>query len=85
MTEQEITSKLRQHQLRPTKQRVHLGRLLFGDEDRHVTAESLYLEAKAQDISVSLATVYNTLNQFAGAGCLKEVQVDKHPQPLRHF
>ena len=77
MTDQELISKIRQHQLRPTKQRLHLGQLLFGNKDRHVTAEGLYLEAKASGISVSLATVYNTLNQFAKAGLLKEVQVDK--------
>ena len=77
MTEEELKGKLREHQLRPTKQRLELGQLLFTGEDRHVTADCLYLEAKANGVSVSLATVYNTLNQFASVGLLKEVHVNK--------
>ena len=30
---------LRGHNLRPTQQRVNLGKLLFGKLDRHITAE----------------------------------------------
>jgi len=62
--------------LRPTRQRVMLGRLLFGAGDRHVTAERLFEEATAADIPVSLATVYNTLHQFTAAGLLREIAVD---------
>ena len=47
--------------LRPTRQRVALACLLVGDgEHRHVTAESLYSDARDSGESVSLATVYNT-------------------------
>ncbi len=35
--------------------------------------ESLHQEALAAKIKVSLATVYNTLNQFKAAGLLREV------------
>jgi Fur family iron response transcriptional regulator len=63
--------------LRPTRQRLALGELLFGRGcDRHVTAERLYDEALAADLSVSLATVYNTLHQFTEAGLLREIAVD---------
>lgn len=63
--------------LRPTRQRLALGELLFGGGgDRHVTAERLYDEALAADLSVSLATVYNTLHQFTQAGLLREIAVD---------
>lgn len=61
--------------LRPTQQRMALAGLLFSGEDRHVTAEALYEEATARGIKVSLATVYNTLNQFKEAGLLREVIV----------
>lgn len=63
--------------LRPTRQRVSLATLLVGDgEDRHVTAESLYvLSAQGAD-KVSLATVYNTLRAFCDAGLMQEVVVD---------
>jgi len=60
--------------LRPTRQRLALAALLVGDgQDRHVTAESLYVAA-GED--VSLATVYNTLRAFCDAGLMQEVVVD---------
>ncbi|MEE8270797.1 MAG: Fur family transcriptional regulator [Alphaproteobacteria bacterium] len=62
--------------LRPTRQRLALARLLFDGGDRHVTAEQLHAEAMAARISVSLATVYNTLHQYTGAGLLREVVVE---------
>ena len=61
---------------RPTRQRLGLARLLFEGCDRHVTAEQLHGEAMAADLRVSLATVYNTLNQFTAAGLLREVVVE---------
>ena len=61
--------------LRPTRQRMDLGELLFGGSDRHVTAELLHEEALGKRIPVSLATVYNTLHQFTRAGLLREVAV----------
>ncbi|MCA1469423.1 transcriptional repressor [Bradyrhizobium sp. IC3195] len=62
--------------LRPTRQRVALGRLLFQGGHRHVTAESLYAEAMAANAYLSLATVYNTLNQFTEAGLLRRIAAD---------
>ena len=77
MTEDQLEKKLRSHQLRPTQQRMQLGGLLFLESDRHITAEELYTEAKSQNFSISLATVYNTLNQFSAVGLLKEVHIDR--------
>ena len=54
--------------LRPTRQRMALGWLLFGKGARHLTAEMLYEEATLAKVPVSLATVYNTLNQLTDAG-----------------
>ena len=62
--------------LRPTRQRLELARLLFGADDRHVTAESLAEEGARAGVKVSLATVYNTLHQFQAAGLLRQVVVD---------
>nr|PZN87171.1 MAG: transcriptional repressor [Pseudomonadota bacterium] len=67
---------LRRAGLRPTRQRLALGALLFGAEDRHVTAEMLHAEALAAGERVSLATVYNTLHQFKRAGLLREIAID---------
>jgi Fur family transcriptional regulator, iron response regulator len=62
--------------LRPTRQRLGLGKLLFEGGDRHVTAEELHGQAVEAGLRVSLATVYNTLNQFSSAGLLREVVVE---------
>jgi len=63
--------------VRPTRQRMALAVLLVGDGlDRHVTAESLHAAAIAAGEPVSLATVYNTLRAFCGAGLLREITVD---------
>lgn len=70
------TEKLRKAGLRPTRQRLALAQLLFAHGDRHVTAEGLHEEAVSAGVPVSLATVYNTMHQFTGAGLLREVTVD---------
>ncbi len=72
----DLRTKLRQAGLRPTRQRVALGWLLFAKGDRHITAEKLYEEATGARVAISLATVYNTLHQFTEAGLLREIAVD---------
>ncbi|MGR3434467.1 MAG: iron response transcriptional regulator IrrA [Shimia sp.] len=68
---------LAQGDLRPTRQRLSLARLLVGDgQDRHVTAESLFDAASDAGERVSLATVYNTLKAFCDAGLMREITVD---------
>jgi Fur family iron response transcriptional regulator len=88
----QLRGKLRRANLRPTRQRVALGWLLFGKGDRHVTAETLYDEAVATKVPVSLATVYNTLHQFTEAGLLTEIAIDgartyfdTNTKPHHHF
>ena len=69
-------NRLRTAGLRPTRQRLSLATLLFAGPDRHVSAEQLHEEAVEARVPVSLATVYNTLNQFTEAGLLREVAID---------
>jgi Fur family iron response transcriptional regulator len=71
-----VAQLLRKAGLRPTRQRLALGALLFEGEDRHVTAELLHAEATAVGHHVSLATVYNTLHQFKRAGLLRELAIN---------
>jgi Fur family iron response transcriptional regulator len=71
-----VAQLLRRSGLRPTRQRLALGALLFEGEDRHVTAESLHAEATVAGQHVSLATVYNTLHQFKRAGLLRELAIN---------
>ncbi len=71
-----IISKLRDAGLRPTRQRIALAEMMFRGDDRHVSAEMLHKEATSARVSVSLATVYNTLHQFTQAGLLREIAVE---------
>ena len=75
MTGVDVPGLLRRANLRPTRQRVALATLLFGNGDRHVTAEILHEEAVRVGERVSLATVYNTLHQFERAGLLREIAI----------
>ena len=78
MTMQTATERLQKAGLRPTRQRLALAEILFGSGERHVTAEELHAEAIAARVAVSLATVYNTLNQFTQVGLLREVAIESH-------
>ena len=87
-----LRERLRKANLRPTRQRVALGWLLFAKGDRHVTAEMLTDEARAAKVPVSVATVYNTLHQFTEAGLLAQVTIesgrvffDTNISPHHHF
>jgi Fur family iron response transcriptional regulator len=71
-----LRTKLRQVGLRPTRTRVALSALLFAKGDRHVSAEMLFEEANQAKVSVSLATIYNTLHQFTEVGLLRQVAID---------
>ena len=70
-----LVDRLRRSNLRPTRQRLALARILFEGSDRHVCAEELFEEARAHNIRISLATVYNCLRQFTEAGLLRDVSV----------
>lgn len=89
-----IADKLKAAGLRPTRQRIMLGSLLWADDacTRHITAEQLHSEARGADMQVSMATVYNTLHQFVQAGLLRNVVVsggssffDTNTEPHHHF
>ena len=72
-----VVTKLKNAGLRPTKQRIALARMLFEQEKGyHITAEKLHKDALNKGISVSLATIYNTLNQFTESNLIREIVVD---------
>ncbi|MGH7186724.1 MAG: iron response transcriptional regulator IrrA [Pseudomonadota bacterium] len=75
-TQAALAERLAAVKLRPTRQRLALAQLLFGGRTRHLTAEQLHRESRRRGVLVSLATVYNTLNQFTRAGLLREVVID---------
>jgi Fur family iron response transcriptional regulator len=62
--------------MRPTRHRVFLCSLPFGNGERHLTAELLFNEAAKTNVPASLATVYNTLKLFTEAGMLRKIATD---------
>jgi len=70
-----VRRKLEAAGVRPTRQRVDLGRAIFGAGDRHFTAEMLYQETRSIRFAPTLGTIYNTLNEFARCGLLREIAI----------
>ena len=92
LTMSEIAKLLDKAELRQTKQRTQLAKMLFQAENRHFTAEQLHKEARTAGGTISLATIYNTLHQFRTAGLLRQVIVepgkvyfDTNTEPHHHF
>lgn len=71
-----IVNRLQSAGLRATPKRLAIGGLLFDGHDRHVTADDVAAMARKAGVRVSLATVYNTLNQFVTAGLMKRITLD---------
>ena len=87
-----IESLLRKNNLRITKPRLVLGSLVFSKHPTHWTAETLFDVSNATGNCFSLATVYNTLNQFADKGILRRIQLqgnlcyyDTNLEPHHHI
>lgn len=72
----DIINLLQSAGLRATPKRIAIGGLLFDGMDRHVTADDVAILARKHGVRVSLATVYNTLNQFVAAGLMKRITLD---------
>jgi Fur family iron response transcriptional regulator len=70
-----VIDRLHHAGLRPTRQRVALARSLFAAGHRHVTAEQLHRDVTQAGITVSLATVYNTLHHLTRAGYLSRLVI----------
>lgn len=72
-----VADRLKAAGLRPTVQRVQLGKMIWGEGgNRHLSAECLLTESRLRNVQVSLATIYNTLHQFTDAGLLKELVLE---------
>ena len=66
-TPEELTVRFRGRGLKVTPQRQAVFRALH-DNHTHPTAESVYAEVSEQMPTISLRTVYQTLNDLAGMG-----------------
>lgn len=64
--------------LRDTPQRRHVYDLLLSKRD-HPTATEVFQRAKKAMPTISLATVYNSLEALVACGLAKQVHVDREP------
>ena len=71
----EAAALLREHGITPTAQRIGIAAVLL-THPRHVCAEALQQMLAERGTPVSKATVYNTLDLFAGKGLVRELVVD---------
>ena len=66
---------LKKSPLKVTKQRTTLIEILCKNGDHHFTAEDVYKEVNKNKYKISLATIYNCLNQFTKHEILKSVRM----------
>ncbi len=83
-----MSEKLNRLGLKATPQRLAILEFLDGNRS-HPSAEEIYKELKATYPSLSLATVYGTVETLAKAGELQELNIDPgrkrfDPNPIPH-
>ena len=66
---------LKKSPLKVTTQRTRLIEILFKNGDHHFTAEDVHKEVNKNKYNISLATIYNCLNQFTKHEILKSVRM----------
>ncbi|HTT43892.1 MAG TPA: Fur family transcriptional regulator [Steroidobacteraceae bacterium] len=88
---QECEQRLAGCGIRPTPQRVRIASLLLSSP-QHLSAEQILASLRTSGARVSKATVYNTLNLFAGHGLIRQLSVDgtrawfdSNVEPHYHF
>ena len=67
---------LQKSNLRPTSQRIAILDYILEKHKVHLTASKLMSHLKNKNINISLATVYNNLNELADKGILKKFYVN---------
>ncbi len=68
-----LTDYLEKHNLRKTQERYSILEMIYSREG-HFDADSLYSEMKQNNVKVSRATVYNTLDLLVKAGLIVKHQ-----------
>lgn len=71
LSQKEIETRLREAGVQPTLQRISICQYVLCEAD-HPTAEEVHAWAEKNLATISLATVYNTLNTLVSAGILRE-------------
>jgi Fur family iron response transcriptional regulator len=69
-------TKLREAGIQPTRIRLALADYLFDGVHKHVTAQEALESLEKKRLKPSLASLYNTLNEFCRAGLIQKVTLD---------
>ena len=69
---------LKKYRLKPTSQRIFLANILFGNKNEHFCVEDLKMIVEKKGHKMSLATIYNNLQNFAEVGLLKQRRISKN-------
>jgi Fur family iron response transcriptional regulator len=87
----QLTQRLEECGIRVTGQRLRIARLLL-QAPQHLSAEQIAEALRRDGERVSKATVYNTLNLFAGRGLIRQLSIDgarawfdSNVEPHYHF
>jgi Fe2+ or Zn2+ uptake regulation protein len=87
----DLTESFRAKGLKITPQRLRIFEVLH-DSDQHPTAESVYEQVRAEMPTISLRTVYQTLNDLAAMGELNQLDLgtgssrfDPNLEPHHHL
>ncbi len=71
---EQVTQKLLDSGINPTRQRLEIGVCLF-EKDKHISADQVLELVNRGVHEVSKATVYNTLGLFAEKGLVRELVI----------
>jgi Fur family transcriptional regulator, iron response regulator len=71
----DIAMRLQAHGIRATEPRLRIAELLLA-APQHLSAEQIAEALRSGGLAVSKATVYNTLNLFAGRGLIRQLVID---------
>lgn len=74
LMEVELANLLKAHNLKVTPQRISILKILY--KGGHFSGEQIYNELKKTEPSISLSTVYNTLNSLTEMGILNSFEIN---------
>ncbi|SHH17711.1 Fur family transcriptional regulator [Thermosipho atlanticus] len=86
----EIIEILSRFGIKPTLQRIHILKIILKYRN-HLNADEVFKLVQEEHLTISRATIYNTLNLFSKKGLLKEivtpesVRYDYIEKPHNHF
>jgi len=74
LMEVELANLLKAHNLKVTPQRISILKILY--KGGHFSGEQIFNELKKAEPSISLSTVYNTLNSLTEMGLLNSFEIN---------